>query len=91
VNRKILHKRPKELTDEDKFVLFRHLILCLYSYQPAIRNDYSDCPIVRLKDIKTAEAREIMSGSGNYLLEIAQDQFRLVLNDYKTASTTDPL
>ncbi|GAQ93344.1 hypothetical protein KFL_014570010 [Klebsormidium nitens] len=58
VNRKLLHKRPEALTDEDKFVLFRHLILCLYSYQPAIRNDYSDCPIVRLKDIKTADAHE---------------------------------
>jgi hypothetical protein len=84
VNRKILHKRPGELTDEDKFVLFCHLILCLYSYQPAIRNDYSDCPVVLLKDTKTAETRDIMFGSGNYLLEIAQDQFRLVLNDYKT-------
>jgi hypothetical protein len=90
VNRKILNKKPKDLPDEDKIVLFRHLILCLYSYQPVIRNDYSDCPIVRLKDTKTAEARDIMSGSGNYLLEIAQDQFRLVLNNYKSVKHHGP-
>lgn len=90
VNRKILHKKPEYLSDDDKIVLFRHLILCLYSYQPAVQNDYSECPIVRFKDTKTAEAREIMTRSGNYLLEFARGQFRLVLKDFKTVKHHAP-
>lgn len=91
MNRKIrLPKSPKDLSDEDKIVLFRHLIFCLYSYQPAVRNDYSECPIVRFADTKTAKARELLSETGNYLLEFAKDQFRLVLNNYKTVRHQGP-
>jgi hypothetical protein len=85
VNRKILPKSPKDLSIRDKVILIKHLVLCLFTYQPAVRNDYSNCPIVRLKETQTAEAREIMSGSGNFLLEYAKDKFRLVLKDFKTA------
>ncbi|GAQ93243.1 hypothetical protein KFL_013830020 [Klebsormidium nitens] len=90
VNRKILPKSPEELTIGDKVILMRHLILCLFTYQPAIRNDYSECPIVRFDDIKTPDARILMSGPGNYLLEFAKDQFRLILKDFKTAKHHGP-
>lgn len=90
VNRKILHKKSKELTIEDKITLIRHLILCLFTSQPAVRNDYSEFPIIRFEDIGTAEARELMSGSGNYMLEFARDQFRLVLKDFRSVKHHGP-
>jgi hypothetical protein len=90
LNRKILHKRPEELTIKDKIILIRHLILCLFTYQPAVRNDYSECQIIRFEDIGTPEARELMSGSGNYMLEFERDQFRLVLKDFKTVKHHGP-
>jgi hypothetical protein len=90
VNRKILHKKPEDLTDDDKIVLFRNLILCLYAYQPAVCNDYSDCPIIRFEDTKTMEAHNIMAGTGNYLLEIAKGQFQLILKNFKTVKHHGP-
>jgi hypothetical protein len=90
VNRKILVKSPKELSIEDNIIMIRHLILCLFTYQPAIRNDYSECPIIRFEDIETTEACKTMSGSENYMLEFAKDQFRLVLKDFKTVKHHGP-
>ncbi|GAQ86179.1 hypothetical protein KFL_002740170 [Klebsormidium nitens] len=75
VNRRILPQKPEDLTIKDKIILIQHLILCLFTYQPAVRNDYSECPVVRHGDIKTTEARELMSSSKNYMVEYEKDQF----------------
>jgi hypothetical protein len=87
VNRTILPKSPDQLTIGDKVILIRHLVLCLYTYSPAVRNDYSDLSIIRFQNINTAAAKELMAGAGNYLLEFAKGQFRLILKNFKTVKT----
>ena len=57
---------------------------------PAIRNDWSDLPIVRFEEVGSSAARELMSGSRNYLLEYAKGSYRLHLNSYKTDKTHGP-
>lgn len=85
VNRSILHKAPAELTTADKVILMRHVVLCLYSQSPSLRNDYSNLEVVRFEDMHTPSAEALMAGNRNYLLEHAKGQFRLVLKDFKTA------
>jgi hypothetical protein len=75
VNRTILPKSPDQLTIGDKVILIRHLVLCLYTYSPAVQNNYSNLPIVCFESIGTAAAKELMEGDGNYLLEFAKGQF----------------
>jgi hypothetical protein len=87
VNRTIFPKSPDQLTIGDKVILIRHLVLCLYTYCPAVQNDYSDLPIVCFENIGTAAAKELMEGDGNYLLEFAKGQFRLVLKNFKSVKT----
>lgn len=76
VNRYILPKSPEQLTIADKVTLIRHLVLCLYTYSPAVRNDFSQLPIVRFEDMHGAAAKILMAGTGNYLLEYANGQFQ---------------
>jgi hypothetical protein len=57
---------------------------------PAIRNDWSDLPIVRFQEVGSTAARELMCGSRNYLLEYAKGSYRLHLNSYKTDKTHGP-
>ncbi|GAQ83541.1 hypothetical protein KFL_001520110 [Klebsormidium nitens] len=87
VNRSILPKGPGQLTTADKVILIRYLVLCLYSQSPSLRNDYSNLPVIRFEDMHTPSAKTLTSGNGNYLLEYAKGQFRMVLKDFKTAKT----
>ena len=90
VNRTIVPKRPDELTTGDKVTLIRYLVLCLYTQMNAIRNDWSDLPIVRYEDLGSIAAREVMAGSRNYLLEFAKGSYSLYLNEYKTVKSHGP-
>jgi hypothetical protein len=62
-NRTIMPKRPEELTVGDRVTLLWYLVLCLYTQMNAIRNDWSDLPVVRFEDLGSTAAREVMSGS----------------------------
>jgi hypothetical protein len=46
VNRYILPKSPHDLSTGDKVTLIRHLVLCIYTYSPSLRNDLSNLPII---------------------------------------------
>lgn len=87
VNRYVLSKPLNELTIEDKVTLIRHLVLCLYTYSPAVRGDYSELPVIRFEEVESPVAKLLMAGNGNYLLEYTKGQFRVVLKDYKTFKT----
>jgi hypothetical protein len=87
INRSIVPKKPEEVTVADKVTLCCYLVLCLYTQMPAIRNNWSDLPIVRFEEIGSAAACQLMSGSCNYLLEHAKGSYRLHLNSYKTNKT----
>jgi hypothetical protein len=87
VNQYVLPKPPHELTIEDKVTLIRYLVLCLCTYSPAVRGDYSELPIIRFESIESPAAKLLMAENGNYLLEYAKGQFRVVLKDYKTVKT----
>jgi hypothetical protein len=50
MNRLILPKQPADITIEDRLDLVWHLILCLYAYLPTLRNEYSDAPIIFMRD-----------------------------------------
>jgi hypothetical protein len=65
VNRYILRKSPHELTTGDKVALIRHLVLCLYTYSPTLRNDLSNLSIVQFEGIKSLAAKTLMAGNGN--------------------------
>ncbi|GAQ93274.1 hypothetical protein KFL_014070010, partial [Klebsormidium nitens] len=90
VNRSIAPKKPEEITVGDKVTLCRYLVLCLYTQMPAIRNDWSNLPIVRFEEVGSTAARELMAGSRNYLLEYAKGSYRLHLKTYKTDKTHGP-
>jgi hypothetical protein len=90
VNRTIVPKRPEELTVGDRVTLLRYLVLCLYTQMNAIRNDWSDLPVVRFEDLGSTAAREVMSGSRNCLVEFAKGSYSLHLNMYKTVKTHGP-
>ena len=87
VNRYILPKKPEQLTVSDKVTLIRHLVLCLYSYSPSLRNDYSELPIVRFDEQQNSAAKALMAGTGNYLFEYEKGRYQIVLKDYKTVKT----
>jgi hypothetical protein len=82
VNRLILPKRPEDLTMEDRIDLIRHLILCLYAY---LRNDYSDAPIIFMKDHRSSAIRKLTKG--NHIMETAKGQFTFHLRYFKTDRT----
>lgn len=87
VNRNILPKSPDQLTVGDKVILMRYLVLSLYTNSPSLRNDLSNLPIIRFEDLHGQSARILMAGTGNYLLEYAKDQYRVILKDFKTVRT----
>jgi hypothetical protein len=84
VNRTIAPKRPEDVTTGEKVTLIRYLVLCLYTQMNAIKNDWSDLPVVRFEDLGSVAARELISGSRNYLFEYQKGSYRLHLNVYKT-------
>jgi hypothetical protein len=84
INRSIAPKKPEEVTVADKVTLCRYLVLCLDTQMPPIQNDWSSLSIVRVEEVGSTAARELMSGSRNYLLEYAKGSYRLHLNSYKT-------
>jgi hypothetical protein len=90
INRSIVPKKPEEVTVGDKVTLCRYLVLCLYTQMPAIRNDWSDLPIVRFEEFGSSAACAVMSGSRNYLLDYAKGSYRLYLSSYKTDKTHGP-
>jgi hypothetical protein len=90
INRSIAPKKPEEVIVPDKVTLCRYLVLCLYTQMPAIRNDWSDLPIVRFHQVGSTSARDLMAGFRNYLLEYAKGSYRLHLNLYKTDKTHGP-
>jgi hypothetical protein len=87
VNRNILPKSPDQLSVGDRVILMRYLVLSLYTNSPSLRNDFSNLPIIRFEDLHGQSARILMAGSGNYLLEYAKDQYKVVLKDFKTVRT----
>jgi hypothetical protein len=85
VNRLILPKQPADLTMEDRIDLIRYLILCLYAYLPTLRNDYSDAPIIFMKDHRSSAIRKLMQG--NHITETAKGQYTFHLRYFKTDRT----
>jgi hypothetical protein len=85
VNRLILPKQPADITIEDRIDLIRHLILCLYADLPTLRNDYSDAPIIFMRDHRSSAIRKMMQG--NHIMETAKGQFTFHLQYFKTDRT----
>jgi hypothetical protein len=85
VNRVILPKQPADIMIEDRIDLIRHLILCLYAYLPTLRNDYSDAPIIFMRDHRSSAIRKLMQG--NHIMETAKGQFTFHLRYFKTDRT----
>jgi hypothetical protein len=75
------------MSSKDKVTLIQRLVLCLYTYSPAVRGDYSELPVILFESIESPAAKMLMARNGNYLLDYAKGQFRVVLKDYKTVRT----